>query len=283
MRSLPQERPAEEELCSSLLRIVQDNRKIEQLREDLSGFSHRCRNLLNGMKMSLYFVRRGADRPLPAWWADVEQSYGGIEQLLDRLQVIYRPMTLTLVRAPFRSLVQDHEPQWRDSFGGSSRTLAIVPPAEECSCAFDPMLLSGGFDAFLRWRASMLLPGQRARLSWRTVGRPTRGVLAGEPGRASIRRGIRTRSLPGAGDARSRSPMLALPLLARVVTAHQDPSSGPIRRTFRWISAGRWSSPRLCDGQPLDGSSDLMNARPLDRRRLCSRPPAPIRLTRTRP
>ena len=168
MRSLPQERPAEEALCSSLLRIVQDNGKIEQLREELSGFSHRCRNLLNGMKMSLYLVRRGADRPLPEWWADVEQSYGGIEQLLDRLQVIYRPMTLTLVRAPFGSLVQDHEPRWRDYFGACGRSLEIVPPDDESSCAFDPMQLSGGFDAFLRWRAAMVCPGQPVRLSWRT-------------------------------------------------------------------------------------------------------------------
>ena len=206
MRSLPQERPAEEELCSSLLRIVQDNRKIEQLREELSGFSHRCRNLLNGMKMSLYFVRRGADRPLPAWWADVEQSYGGIEQLLDRLQVIYRPMTLTLVRAPFRSLVQDHEPQWRDYFGGCSRTLAIVPPAEECLVRIRPHATE--------WRLRRVSPLESFHAAARPVRpalvadrrRPTRGVLAGEPGRASIHRGIRTRSLPGAGDARSRSP-----------------------------------------------------------------------------
>src|SRR4051794_29215659 len=80
MRSQPQGRSSEDALCSSLLRVVQDDRKIAQLREEISGFSHRYRNLLNGMKMSLYLVRRGADQALPALWANVEQSYGGIEQ-----------------------------------------------------------------------------------------------------------------------------------------------------------------------------------------------------------
>jgi len=45
-----------------LLRLVQSDRQIQQLREELGGFSHRCRNLLNGMKMSLYFLRRGAEQ-----------------------------------------------------------------------------------------------------------------------------------------------------------------------------------------------------------------------------
>src|SRR4029079_9760652 len=98
------------------MRVVQDDRKIAQLREEVSGLSHRCRNLLNGMKMSLYLRRRGASSPLPALWANVEQSYGGIEQILERLQLIYRPMSLTLVRAPFSSLVRDHKREWHGLF-----------------------------------------------------------------------------------------------------------------------------------------------------------------------
>ena len=214
MRSLSQERPAEVELCSSLMGIVQDNRKIDQLRDELSGFSHRCRNLLNGMKMSLYLVRRGADRPLPAWWVDVEHSYGGIEKLLDRLQLIYRPMTLTLVRAPFGSLVQDHELHWREYFRACGQPLEIAPPDQESSCAFDPMLLSGSFDAFLRWRASMVHPGQRACLSWHTTDTQLEVSWSETAIKATA-----TRTQRHAHTSIS-DLSLALPLLARVITAH---------------------------------------------------------------
>ena len=96
MRPLPHEGTAEGGLCCSLLRLVQSDQQIQQLREELGGFSHRCRNLLNGMKMSLYFMRRGAEQPLPQWWDGLEQNYRGIEELLDQLQAIYRPISLDL-------------------------------------------------------------------------------------------------------------------------------------------------------------------------------------------
>ena len=214
MRSRPQEPPAEDALCSSLLRVVQDDRKIAQLREEVSGLSHRCRNLLNGMKMSLYLVRREAAEPLPALWANVEQSYGGIEQILERLQMIYRPMTLTLVRAPFKSLVRDHEPEWHGLFEAPGRSLEIVRPAAEAPCAFDPMLLSGAFDAFLRWRATLVHPLQPVRLSWRTSDDQLEVSWNEFTSEASSNCQQRHEQNPPAGLS------LALPLLARVIRAH---------------------------------------------------------------
>jgi hypothetical protein len=215
MHSLPQERPEEEALCTSLLRMVQDNRKIEQLREELSGFSHRCRNLLNGMKTCLYLVRRGAAGPLPPLWANIEHGYGGIEQLLDRIQAIYRPIPLTLVHAPFGSLVQDHESLWRDQFRASGRTLEIKPPDKESSCDFDPMHLGEGFDAFLSWRAAVVRPGQVARLSWRT----SKAHLEVEWHESAIDAqsacSLQAEQCPGS------SLSLGLPLLARVIRAHR--------------------------------------------------------------
>ena len=74
MRPLPHEGTAEGGLCCSLLRLVQSDRQIQQLREELGGFSHRCRNLLNGMKMSLYFVRAG-----PTTAAAVVGRFGALE------------------------------------------------------------------------------------------------------------------------------------------------------------------------------------------------------------
>ena len=168
MRPLPHEGTAEGGLCCSLLRLVQSDRQIQQLREELGGFSHRCRNLLNGMKMSLYFMRRGAEQPLPQWWNGLELNYRGIEELLDQLQAIYRPISLTLVRGAFRCLVQDRQRLWSDWFASGCGTLEIVPPEQESAGEFDPMCLTMGFDALARWRASAVSAGQSARISWRT-------------------------------------------------------------------------------------------------------------------
>ena len=111
-----------------LLRFVQDEKDTVELREMLSGFTHRCRNLLNGMKMSLYFVRREANGPLPRPLTEVEHTYGSIEHLFDQLQQIYRPVTLTPVSADFGSLVGDRERGWREAFPRAARSWTSFPP-----------------------------------------------------------------------------------------------------------------------------------------------------------
>ena len=217
----PHDRQAEEGLSCSLLRIVQDDRKIEQLREELEQLQPPLSQPARRHEDEPLPDEAGGPRSLPPWWAEIEQNYGGIEQLLDQLQAIYRPMPLTLVRAPFRSLVRDREPSWRDWFTSGQGTLEIVPPAEESAGELDPMCLRMGCDAFLRWRASMLLPGQSARLSWRTA----EGRLDAcwqerraepRPAEDSGRDPSGERATPSAAHQ-----MLALPLLARVVTAHR--------------------------------------------------------------
>ncbi len=221
MRPMPHEGPAEEGLCCSLLRLVQSDRQIQQLREELGGFSHRCRNLLNGMKMSLYFMRRGAEHPLPQWWDGLELNYRGIEELLDQLQAIYRPISLTLVRGAFRYLVQDRQRLWSDWFASGCGTLEVVPPEQESAGEFDPMCLTMGFDALARWRASAVSAGQSARISWRT-GDGQFEVSWHESGgtaHAPIRPPGQTS--PGSPSLWAAHQPLALPLLARVMTAHR--------------------------------------------------------------
>jgi hypothetical protein len=213
--------PAEESLVSSLLLFVRDDRHTEQLREVLSGFSHRCRNLLNGMKMSLYFVRRGAAEPLPPRWDEVETTYRAIEQLFDHLQTIYRPISLTLIRAPFGALVQDREREWRDWLRAGGGTLEILPPARESPGEFDAIHLSLGLDALLSWRCSLLSGDQMARLSWRT--NESDFEVSWQESRAFPRR-HGDRALRPCGKPATASRIvqsLAIPLLARVVTAHR--------------------------------------------------------------
>jgi hypothetical protein len=234
----------EEGLCHSLLRLVQNDRQIEQLREKFGGFSHRYRNLLNGMKMSLYLVRRGAGQPLPQWWAALEQNYRGIEQLLDQLQSIYRPMSLTSIRAPLRSLVQDRERVWSDWFASGCGSLVIVPPAQESAGEFDPMCLSMGFDALLRWRASAVSPDQCPRLTWRT-GDGRFEVSWHEPGApARSQDGARRHTRPRPSSPCATHQSLALPLLARVMTAHSGTMEWSREPEFKVVLRWPLSQPR---------------------------------------
>ena len=217
----PRDGTAEEAITASLLRLVKSERQIELLRQDLSGFSHRCRNLLNGMKMDLYFVRRKSVRPLPAWWDEVERHYQGIEGLFDQLQAVYRPVSLTLVSAPFGSLVQDRQQVWSDWLASRGGTLETIPPQRETAGEFDPMYLSMALDSLIRLRASVAPTEQNVQLSWRTcklgfqvTWRETAPV-ARSPGRALAA------TEDSQGPFNAAPPRLAIPLLARVMTAHQ--------------------------------------------------------------
>jgi hypothetical protein len=204
-----------------LLRLVQDDRQIQHLREQLGGFSHRCRNLLNGLKMSFYFLQRGVDQPLPEYWSALELDYRRIEALFDQLQAIYRPVSLTVIRGTLRCLIQDRQPHWAQWFASGQGTLEIAPPKQESHGEFDPMCLSMGLDALARWRAAVLAADQSARFSWRTGG-----------GQFEVRWEERERCAPADSalfplrsdskcTAASAAPQpLALPLLARMLTAH---------------------------------------------------------------
>ena len=221
MGSHPRDGTAEEALTASLLRLVGSDRQIELLREDLSGFSHRCRNLLNGMKMGLYFVRRKAAGPLPSWWDDLERHYQGIEGLFDELQAVYRPISLALVCAPFGSLVHDRQQIWSDWLASRGGTLQTIPPHCESAGEFDPMHMSMALDSLMRLRAAAAPAGQNVQLTWRTCELGFQ-VTWREPASGA---GSSRRALAATGESTSRCcadlPRLALPLLARLMTAHQ--------------------------------------------------------------
>jgi hypothetical protein len=221
MRPLPHEGIPEGGLCCSLLRLVQSDQQVKQLREELSSFSHRCRNLLNAMKMSLYFMRRGAEQPLPQWWEGLERNYRGIEQLLDQVQAIYRPISLTLINGTFRCLIKDRQQTWSEWFARGSGNLEIVPPEQESACEFDPMYLAMGFDALARWRASVLLPGQSARLSWRASGVDFEVAWHERGGTAPASTSPSPQTSPDSPSPCMAHLPLALPLLARIMTAHR--------------------------------------------------------------
>lgn len=206
----------------------------------LRYFSHRCRNSLSAIKLGLYLLGREVEGPLPSCWSELTRTYEEMEQLFDRLQRIYQPASLTLVRSPLGPLIAERLPHWRSCYGKRVRTILIEPPAQDVPGDFDPMHVGLGLDALVSWRAECG-DSIQPRLAWRVAGdcfeiswqefRPA----ANESGEFA------------SGLLRSQptdcAPSLALLLLARVAGAHggeletrNDPALGI---TLRW--------PQYCD------------------------------------
>lgn len=199
-----------DEISASLSRIVGDPARVDSLHELLGPFSHKSRNILNCLKMSLYLARHDQQPPDAVDWDNLERAYLKVEQLFDRLQSICRPMPLTLVRLSLSLLIEDRAGSWRDRYAARERSLEIIPPGEEDVGDFDPQSLGQALDTFVIWRAQAVATGD-ARLRWWTE----RGLFHLEWTDA------------GVGSVRSdgialvdREPM-ALPYLARVVAAHR--------------------------------------------------------------
>ncbi len=218
MSQHPHDGSADEGLSGSLLRFIEDGR-IPELRQTLSGFNHRCRNMLNSMNMGFYLTRRAATGPLPPRWDELCRTYQEIERLFDLLQSIYRTMELTTARRPFQAVVDERGRGWRDSFEAEGATLAIRPPARETAGEFDATRIADALDVFIAWRASRLGPGGRATLTWGTTRRHLELSWNESPPSAAIPRTGSPRD-PFAALA-STTRALSLPLLARVVAEHR--------------------------------------------------------------
>ena len=100
MSPRPHVERAEEPSALSTPGSLDDPKELERLRQLLSCFGHRCRNSLNGIKMGLYLVRRESKAGDHGRCNDLTQIYEEIERRLDRLQVIYRPICVNMIRSP---------------------------------------------------------------------------------------------------------------------------------------------------------------------------------------
>ncbi len=221
MSPRPHDGPADEGLSAALLRLVQDRRKVDALRSQLSGFCHRCRNSLNGIKLSLYLFRREARGGIPASWPELEATYQQIEGLFDSLQAIYRPMAIARVRLDVESLMADHLPKWRSWFESRGLSIRLEGPEEPVPGDLDPVQLGAGLDALARWRAEAGSPGTVARVCWAACDGAIE-VSWDESASGSSGAVARESAGPG-GDwqpAGRSVDALALPILARVVAEH---------------------------------------------------------------
>ncbi|MHB1556928.1 MAG: ATP-binding protein [Isosphaeraceae bacterium] len=221
MSPRPHDGPADDGLSAAFLRLVQDRRKVEAIRAHLSGFCHRCRNSLNGIKLSLYLFRREARGGVPACWPELESTYQQVEDLFDALQSIYRPMAVAKMRLDVESLIAEHLPKWRSWFETRGLAIRLEGPDEPVPSDLDPVQLGAGLDAVARWRAEAGSPGTVARLGWSTCDGAIE--LSWEESACGPANTV-DRDSKGPGEDRRPHgrpvDALALPILARVVAEH---------------------------------------------------------------
>ncbi len=214
---------AGEGLAEGLSRIVVDPGRIAALHKVLGPFCHQSRNILNSLKISLYLANR---KETPAegvagFWEDVEKRYRAVEGLYDRLQMMWRPLTLTLVPMPLSLLFEDRRRAWVADFAAHGRVLQMSAVGKVAVGEYDPHWLGLALDAFVAWRASVGERGRKATLRWSTCDgqfhlewlepptskeSPAVGAEEGVPAVA-------------AGTSDQLEP-LALPYLIRVIAAH---------------------------------------------------------------
>jgi hypothetical protein len=189
---------------------------------------------------------------MPDAWAGIERAYQETERLFDRLQEIYRPMHVTLIRSSLARLIDGRLPAWRDSFTARGLSLHADRPSAEPPGDYDPMQLGSGLDAFIAWRLEDGSWCGDARLTWRV----RQGYFeiewneldAGPPSAVDF-----SRSGASAQSGRSCSgDSLALPLLARVASAHRGRLSFSASPAWRVVI--RWPQFQS-DGN--ESSSDL--------------------------
>jgi signal transduction histidine kinase len=198
-----------DELTGHFLRIATDRAGHLDLARSLRGYFHDARNRLNSLKIGLYLARRGAPAPQRRVWEELDQSYRGLEQLVDRLQTLCRPLELAPIEADLGPWLEERREPWTSQLAAAGRGLEWAPPPGPTVGRFDPMRLILGLDALVAWRASEDGGGDPARLAW-----------AGDPTRLRLEWSERGPSVDGPLEGRDgRSPSMVLPLLAQLMTA----------------------------------------------------------------
>lgn len=198
-------------LALTLVPVASDPAQAETLYRSLRDYCHTVRNRLNGLKITLYLASQDASGPDRDALSDLEHHYQGIERFVDQLQMIYRPLHLDPMSIHLGTMLEDRREAWASRMDLRGMTLRWLPPRDEPRGRFDPIRLIAALDAFVTWRAEVGTPGGTAHVSWRfhdgTV------AMAWEEPPSFEEPELAHEDIPPAS--------LALPILARVVAAHE--------------------------------------------------------------
>jgi hypothetical protein len=198
-----------DDLTRHFLQVAADDGRSSDLSQTLRVFFHDARNRLNSLKIGLYLARRAASMT-GAIWDELDQSYRGLEQLVDRLQMICRRGELATISGDVGHWLEERRPIWASKLGTAGRRLDWAPPAMPAIGHFDPMRLIQGLDALVAWRAGEGGHDGPVLLTWRRKDDHFHVEWSEE--------GLRPEQPLEGRDGRSVS--MALPLLAHIMTAH---------------------------------------------------------------
>jgi hypothetical protein len=145
----------------------------------------------------------------------LEQTYELVEQTIERLQLIYRPINPTLVESTLGSMFAEREDCWRASLAEQDKELEIDRPTRDQIGLFDPSYLGRGLDALVAWRAAASPAGTRVRFGWRC--RPDEFRIRWTERESSPRAHV---DVILSTRVQDQTDSLALPMLARIISAH---------------------------------------------------------------
>ena len=198
-----------DDLTGHFLAVAADGDRSRDLSQSLRVFFHDVRNSLNALKIGLYIARRGVAGRV-ATWDELDQSYRGLEQLIDRLQTICRPIELSPITGDIGPWLEESRPSWTSRLAAIGRRLDWSPPPAPAIGRFDPRRLIQALDALVAWRAGEGGSDEPARLAW-----------SGDAERLHIEWSEDGPAPAEPLEGRDCRPItMALPLLAHVMTAH---------------------------------------------------------------
>ncbi len=230
MSSTPTPRSPSEELTAALTRVAASPGRTRHLHEILGTYCHQARNVLNCLSMSLYLSRRGSGSDGLTVWTEVEAKYRAVEQFLDRVQSICRPMSLCAVRLPFSLLIEDRAKHWEGLLSAVQRRLILDPPVLPVVASFDPVRLGEAFEELVHWRVRVGPAGSVLRLRWAAVKDNLVVTWDELPARLQPCESFAASALPDVG-----SGLLTIPLLTRIVSLHGGTLEVFARRTWRIV------------------------------------------------
>lgn len=198
-------------LGGQLLRIARDCELRQQVYEHLREYCHQCRNRLNSLKLSLYLAMKQSPSQPADYWVEIERCYRDLENRVEQVQYLCRPLVLSRVTLGLDLLMDDRRVEWARLMAEQGRALEFIPPSERAVASFDVDSLGRALDSVVAWRASDRSAGRLARLGWRVEDGFVH-LSWDEPAMATL-----PEDDPEPGHP---PPPWILPVLARVALAH---------------------------------------------------------------
>jgi hypothetical protein len=215
-----------------LMEIARDPMLRGSVYAHFAEYCHTCRNRLNSLKLGLYLMAKQSPCGSDDAWSEVDRRYLELEQVVDRVQTLFRPWILSPMTLGIDLLIADRREDWSRRIVAQGCNLQFDAPKDRAIASFDVERMGLALDTLVRWRAAILGKGQVAVLGWYS-----------RVGRAHL---VWHESGPSQPGGSSQSNDWALAIVARVAAAH----GGQIGVTHDpgWRLELSWPSPSVPSG-----------------------------------